>query len=52
MTRSCWKSFSPKSATWGRNSARSLVTTVATPAEVAGPLRAAQPLAEPRSTST
>ena len=35
-TRSCWKSFCPKYATSGRTIAKSLVTTVATPAKCPG----------------
>jgi hypothetical protein len=36
MMASCWKSFSPNSAQWGRTAANSLVTTVVTPSKWPG----------------
>src|SRR5262245_16425533 len=51
MTASCWKSFSPNTATCGRTAWKSLVTTVVTPRKCPG--RAApQSGALSRSTST
>jgi hypothetical protein len=36
MMRSCWASFSPKTATWGRTRLNSLATTVQTPSKWPG----------------
>ena len=45
-TASCWKSFSPKAATWQRESPKSRATTVVTPSEVPRTVAAAQALSD------
>ncbi len=48
ITASCWKSFSPNSATSGRTWLNNLATTVATPSKCPGRVRAVERLAHPR----